>query len=142
MRQLDQGRRRRGRKVGIDDERVTVDALEAGDDGCAETRPGIAHDLRAGRHHRGVVGHDEHAADLRSRLHDVPEHRDSERGAHGRRQAALRIAAIRNHDRRHAAKRSQVPFDEFPFAPGPEVAHSRTSNQCVPRRASATSRSV
>ena len=58
----------------------------------------------------------------------------------GGRDAPLRVSAVRDDDRRHAAKVTRR--STMPFAPGPDVAHSRTSNQCVPRSASATSVSV
>ncbi len=43
--------RRRGGKVGVDDERVPVDLRETGDDRCAEASAGIPH-------HLGAAGHD------------------------------------------------------------------------------------
>ena len=69
-----------------------------------EPSPGIAPRPRPRRDDRRIVGDDEHATDLERRLDDVPEHRNGDSSAQRRRQASLRVSAIRDHDRRHAAK--------------------------------------
>ena len=142
VRELPKSCGRDSREIGVDDERVSVDAGETCSDRSAEARTGIDDDLGARRHDRRIVRDHENTPDRQCRFHDVSEHRHGQRRAHRGREAPLRVSAIRDHDGRHAAKRTQAAFEDVLSAPGPEVAHSRTSNQCVPRSASATSRSV
>ena len=115
---------------------------QPGGDRRAQTAAGVAQRVGSGRDDRAVVGHDENAPDLERCFDDVAEHRHRRGGPDVRRKTPLRVAAVRNDDRRHAPKSTQAAFVDVPVAPGPEVAHSSRSNQCVPLSASATWGSV
>ena len=105
--------------------------------------PGSASSIRARWHDDGVVGHDDDPAERERGLDDVAEHRHRGGRAQLGWQTPLGVAAIGDHDRGHAEKRTHRPtgppdasatrYAAFDEAPGPGVAHSRTSNQCVPR---------
>ena len=98
-------------------------------------------DLGAGGHDRRVVRHDEDASDraARPRRRRRASRRRPQPAAttSRRRFASPRYGMTTAGTRRRLRARSRSPFE-----PGPDVAHSRTSNQCVPRSASATSMSV
>ena len=92
------------RKVRVHDERMSFDASQASSDGCTEPLTRIADDLDSARHDDLVVGHHEHASDLRSRLDHVPEHGHGGAGTNRDRQSPFGVAAIRDHDCRHASQ--------------------------------------
>ena len=124
-------------------------------DGRALAAAGIVDDLRAeiGRDEPAgrVVGDDAHVSDRDGGLDDVAEHRERDLAAELGRQPALAAGAERDDDvstptslrvqgvsgalRRRAVSRRRLRRRR----PGPVVAHSCTSNQCVPSSAATTS---
>jgi hypothetical protein len=89
---------------------VAVDSSEPCRNGSAEAIPWIVDYLGLRRHNRTIVGDDEDAPDLEGSRDDISQHRNRRRGADRRGQPPLRVAAVRDHDRRHAPKRTQVPW--------------------------------
>ena len=105
--------KRRGRctgEVGVDDEHVALGHRKPRLHSRAETISRIVDNLRPRRDDRAIVGHDENPANFDGSCDHVPEHGDGCGSTYRRRQPSLRVAAVRDHDRRHAPKRTQVPW--------------------------------
>ncbi len=104
IRQSAESGRGRRREIGVDDERVAIHPRESRSDRGTHPFSGIGDDFDESGYDCRIIRDHENAADRERRLDDVAEHRDCGGGSKRRGQPTLRVSAIRDHDRRHAAK--------------------------------------